>query len=422
MKKAQIYRARYLIPIAAEPIEDGALLVVDGRIAAVGRRSEVVASTAGVSIVDFGDAILLPPLVNAHTHLELTHFPLWARSSGATPCIDTFVDWIKHVIRIKRQLSADRFNLSLAAGIKESLAAGTGAVGDILSFFPARTAYAGSPLRGRIFLESLGQDSDTNRQLLNTIEEIIGRGRVGETAFGVAPHSLYTLSIEYQEEIFATARRLGKQLTIHLAESAAEVEFLGHAGGPIADKLYPFVGWSDKVPPATGRRPLEILAGRGGLQTGTLLAHGVHVTEEDVARIAAAGAAVALCSRSNARLGAGRAPVELYRRAGVLLSLGTDSRASCDSLSIWDELAFARTWFAGACSPAEWLAIATHGGAQALGLGVEMGRVAAGYGVHFQVLAPPALPSRGELEEFLCSPGRTDDVKALYLAGADVLS
>ncbi len=422
MKKAKLYLTRYLLPIGALPIEDGALLVRDGRIAAVGRKSELTAVTPGVPTVDFGDSILLPPLVNAHTHLELTHFPLWARAAGITPRLDTFVDWIKYVIRIKRQISSERFLLSLTAGIRDSLAAGTGAVGDILSYFPARAAYAGTPLRGRIFLETLGQEPETNRQVLNAIEEIIGRGRVGETAFGFAPHALYTLSPDYQQEVFAAARRLHKPLTIHLAESSAEEEFLARASGPLAEELYPFVGWSDKVPPPGGRTPLEILADRGGLHPDNLLAHGIQVTEADIARIAEAGAAVALCPRSNARLNVGRAPVEQYRRAGVPLALGTDSRASCDSLSIWDELAFARTWFAGTCTPAEWLSIATQGGAQALGLGAQMGRLAAGYGAHFQVLAPPALPPRGELEEFLCSPGRTADVKALYLAGADVLS
>ena len=84
MQKAELYTARYLLPIAAAPIEDGALLVQQGRIAAVGRREELRRLAPQAPCTDFGDAVLLPPFANAHTHLELTHFPLWAQAYGET--------------------------------------------------------------------------------------------------------------------------------------------------------------------------------------------------------------------------------------------------------------------------------------------------------------------------------------------------
>ena len=139
----------------------------------------------------------------------------------------------------------------------------------------------------------------------------------------------------------------------------------------------------------------------------TLLVHGVQVAEADVERIAASGAAVVLCPRSNVRLGVGLPPVELYRRHNVPLALGTDSLASCDSLSVWDEIAFVRERFVAILSPAEILDIATRGGARALGLEGEMGELAPGRGAHFQVIAPKGLPAASELEEFLCSSGCT---------------
>ncbi len=407
MKKPIIYCGRYLLPIAAAPIENGALLVRDGRIAAVGGAAEIKAAAPAAEIVDFGEAVLLPPLVNAHTHLELTHFPRWAQSAGISPRLDTFVDWIRYVIRVKRQVTGEGFALSITAGIKESLAAGTGAIGDILSCFSARAAYASSPLYGRIFLEILGQDSQTLDRLLVAIEEIVRRRPNGAADFGFSPHSLYTLPADHLRMVVAAAERHDKFLTIHLAESTAEREFIATSTGPIAEALYSSIGWKDKVPPPSGLSPLAFLDQCGGLRSKTLLAHGVQVTADDIARIAQAGAAVALCPRSNAQLGVGRAPVDLYRKAGVTLSLGTDSRASCDSLSIWDELAFARTWFANDLSPSEWLAVATDGGAKALGLGEAMGQLVVGAAANFQVLTPAFLPSHHELEEFLCSPGRS---------------
>jgi cytosine/adenosine deaminase-related metal-dependent hydrolase len=137
-----------------------------------------------------------------------------------------------------------------------------------------------------------------------------------------------------------------------------------------------------------------------------------------VACIAANGASVVLCPRSNAQLGVGTAPIGLYKAAGVPLALGTDSRASNDSLSLWDEIAFARSVYPE-LSPVELLAIATRGGAQALGLAQEMGELTAGSGAHLQVLTAAKLPPAAELAEWLCNAEHR--VTALWLAGIERL-
>ena len=419
MKRAKLYRARYLLPIAAAPIEDGALLVEEGRIAAVGRFASLCRFNA--EIVDFGDAVLLPPMANAHTHLELTHYPRWQSIVEETATPKSFVDWILQVIRVKRQQSTERFLPSLQEGIQISLTSGTGAVGDILSCFPARAAYVDSPMKGRVFFETLGRDPARNREILRAIGSLLDEGRAGSLVSGISPHSPYTLSAEYLEEIFDFARRRRVPVVTHLAESAEEVAFLQNASGPLAQVLYPYVGWSEMVPPPARRTPVAYLEERGGLVAGNLLVHGVQVASADLGRLARSGATVVLCPRSNARLGVGRAPVELYREQGVPLALGTDSLASCETLSLWDEVAFARNWFDNFLPPRLLLSMATRGGAAALGLDGEMGVFAVNWGAHFQVLVPPTLPTLADLEEFLCSPGRTAEVSALYLDGRDVL-
>lgn len=419
MDKPTLYRARYLLPIAADPIEDGALLAVGGRIVAVDRFAALQGAAA--EVVDFGESILLPPLVNAHTHLELTHYPRWQQEAGETGKPGSFVEWILQVIRVKRQVATRRFLPSLQEGIRAALAAGTGAVGDILSYFPARAAYADAPLQGRLYFETLGRDPLRNREMLRTIAGLLDAGTVGALEAGISPHSPYTLAAEYLEEIFDFARRRRLPLATHLAESVDEVAFLRDSAGPLQQILYPYVGWGEMIPPPAHRSPVAYLSERGGLVADNLLVHGVQVPQKDVDRIAGCGATVVLCPRSNARLGVGRAPVELYLARGVPLALGTDSLASCDSLSLWDEIAFARSWFGECLPPRQLLTMATRNGAAALGLGAEMGVLAAGRGAHFQILRPPALPARSELEEFLCAPGRTREIDALYLDGRDVL-
>ncbi|WP_305041096.1 amidohydrolase family protein [Geoalkalibacter sp.] len=416
-----LYLARYLVPISGAALEGGALAVRHGQIVDLGTIKDMTAAHPRAAVVDFGDdSVLLPPLVNAHTHLELTHFPQWAAQRGDQSTPGDFVDWILRIIRVKRAVDPDLFAVSLREGIRASLAAGTGAVGDILSWLPARSQYGNAPLYGRLYLETLGLDPANNRKLLRNLGKIAEECLAGRLRLGLAPHSSYNLSGEYLEMIFNYARRHGLPLSTHLAESSAEVQFLMDSSGPIAERLYPMVGWRDMLPPAARRRPVAYLAERGGLVPDNLLVHGVRVDAHDCEEIARAGASVVLCPRSNQCLGVGLAPLEDYLATGVNLALGTDSLASNDSLSVWDELAFARQAFAGRLAPLDLLRMATCNGARALGLGSEMGSLAPRMGAHFQVLRAGSLPTFGDLEEFLVSPGRTAEVRALYLAGREV--
>ncbi len=418
---ATLFLSRYLVPVSSAPIEDGALLVSEGRIVGVGSRRELTAASSGAAVVDFGDAILLPPLVNAHTHLELTHFPRWAQKAGQGDGPAGFVDWILHVIRVKRAVALELFEPSLAAGIEASFAAGTGAVGDILSYFPARQAYVNTALRGHLYLETLGREPSIGRKVLARIGGLLDEKRAGQLKLGIAPHSPYSVSGEYLEHIFDFARRRKVPTTLHLAESPEETSFVHDSSGPLKEQLYPFVGWESMVPPPTRRSPVAFVEACGGLVPSCLLAHGVQVDASDAGRLARAGSTLVCCPRSNARLGVGKAPVELYRQAGVPLALGTDSLASSDSLSVWDEMAFAHSWFEGRLAPSELLAMATINGARALGVAADLGELKAGLGCNFQVLTPAVLPAFNDLERFLCSPGRSAEVSALFLDSWDVL-
>jgi cytosine/adenosine deaminase-related metal-dependent hydrolase len=419
--KPTLFLARYVYPVVSPPVEDGALLVRDGRIAAVGKRTALTAACSRAAVVDFGDAVLLPPFVNAHTHLELTHFPRWAEEFGESAEPADFVDWILRVIRVKRSVDPERYRPSLEEGIRLAIKAGTGAVGDILSFFPARSAYVGAPLRGRLFLEALGRDPARGRELLRAIGRIIDEGGIGRMEPGISPHSPYTLSADFLEEIFDFARHREIAASIHFAESSEEVDFLRDSDGPIARILYPLVGWGDMVPLPYRRSPAAYLSEHGGLFPGNLLVHGVQVTDHDIERLARCGAVVVLCPRSNARLEVGKAPLRRYREAGVPLALGTDSLASCDSLSIWDELAFSRRQFAGEIEPGDLLKLATADGAAALGLEGEMGALNPGHGAHFQVLSSNGLSRLEDLSGFLCTLGSSAEIRSLYLGGRDVL-
>lgn len=420
MNRPTLFTARYLLPITATPIEDGALLVADGKIAAVGTRPVLAAEHAGAVKVDFGDAVLLPPMVNAHTHLELSSFPEWVEAVDEPTQPDSFVDWILHLVRVRREIDVTQLQTSLRTGIQASLAAGVGAVGDILTSVDLATLYQQAPLRGRVFCEVLGRDPQRVAERLASLKALLAFPPSSQLSWGISPHAPYTLAQETASQIAEFAIQNHLPIAMHLAETAEEVAFLEKAQGPIAEHLYTSAGWQLTASSHDGLRPVAWAERCDCLPLGSLVVHGVHVNEDDVNCLASRNCSVALCPRSNSAFGAARAPLALYRAAGVNLALGTDSMASAPSLSIWDELAFARSWFQGELSPAEWLEMATLGGAIALGIGQSFGSLAPAKEASFQVTSVPAGASLASLEEALCEQGEQAAVHELFIAGESV--
>ena len=416
-----LYTVRYLLPIAAPPIEDGALLVDGGRILDVGSRSELRKTSQGAKEIDFGDAVLIPPMVNAHTHLELSFFNDWLNTTGEVEAPRDFVDWILRLIRVRRNIDLSQFRDSLAWGLEESLRSGTGAIGDILTTLPGVDVYQESPLYGKVYAEVLGHDAGVVSGRLEAIESMLDRPPGKALNWGLSPHAPYTLSSSIMDQVFAFSAEQSLQSSIHLAESADETRFVSERKGAIAEKLYAAAKWDPATESVTGCSPVQALCRTGRLRRNDLLVHGIQVDDADIALIKRTGCHVALCPRSNAALDVGKAPVVDYLKADVQLSLGTDSLASAPSLSIWHELAFARSWFAGDVSPRKWLEIATLGGARALGLQGRIGQLAAGGDASFQVVGLTDLPSIDEVEEALCAAGESVVVSHLCLAARNVL-
>lgn len=421
MDRPTLYRARYLLPISHPPLENGALLAVGGRIAAVDTFRALTAARPEATVVDFGDAVLLPPMVNVHTHLELTAFADWAAETAEPQSPQNFVDWILWLVRVRRDVSAEQLRTSLVAGLRDSLAAGTGAVGDILTGLGSVTAYQSSPMLGRVFAEVLGQDLAVVDERLAVIAGLTRQPPGPSLDWGLSPHAPYTLSADAAERVFAFANRRALQCSIHLAESEAETVFLQAGSGAIAEKLYAAARWTPAIMTTPGCSPVAAFCRQGRLRRGDLVVHGVQVDAADIDLLKQVGCSVALCPRSNAALDVGKAPVAAYLDAGVPLALGTDSLASSSSLSLWDELAFAGSWFAGAVAPRSWLEMATLGGAKALGLHGRMGELLPGRDASFQVVAPPQVNGIHDLEEALCAGGTQTRVTHLYLVEQNVL-
>jgi 5-methylthioadenosine/S-adenosylhomocysteine deaminase len=372
-------RARYVCPVSSPPLDDGAVAVAGERIVAVGAFADLVARLPSARLVDLGASVLMPGAVNAHTHLQLTHM------AGAIPTDVPFAEWILTLTRARRAARPEDDVPAVAEAVAMLRACGTAAVADIATHGLAVGPLAESGLRGIVYYELIGRDPQAAPAILRYGQEQLARWRAdyGGTRlrFGLSPHSTYTVSRELLLLATEWCAGEGVPLSIHAAESPAETAFLCTGGGPIADTLY--AGLGVPLPPADppGCSPIAYLDRLGVLDARPLLAHGVQVDRDDLARLARTRAPVAHCPRSNGRLGCGRLPFAGYQAEGVRLALGTDSLASSPSLSIWEEMAYAGALHRAAGetpAPHDLLRLATLGGAAALGFDGELGSLAAG--------------------------------------------
>ncbi len=409
-----IVKARFVVPVDAPPIENGAVHFEKGVIVAVGPAAQFTASGA----VDYGDAVILPGLVNAHTHLELSLL------AGRVPPSPDFIDWLNRLIAVRtddlksstqpssESESGDYFERAVRCGIAQLVSSGVTTIGDITAVPQiSRAVLAHSPLRavsfGEVIAMGKGRDLLSTRLSATTdLEHQTDRLRVG-----VSPHAPYSVEPGTLRECGEKAREGGFPLCIHVAETAEEERFTSNREGPFAGFLSTLGLWDESIP-QSGCSPVELLAASGVLGPRTILAHANYVSDSDIHLIAASGASVAYCPRTHAAFGH---PPHRFRdmlRAGVNVCLGTDSLASNPSLSVFDELRFLRSQCHDV-APEELLVLATLRGARALGFLDVVGSLTPGKSADFVViLLTPLAPSWHDL--FSSSQGPL----AVYIRGA----
>ena len=372
-----------MLPISSAPIGDGAVAVSGSRIVGVGTRAELASGFPESPAQDFGEAVILPGLVNAHSHLELTAMRGYLeREEG------DFFAWLKKltIARLER-MTPDDLYVSAAWGAVEAARAGVTCLGDASDAASASmTALREVGLRGTVYQESFGPDPRAAQQNFEKLREKVAALRALENDLvrvGVSPHAPYTVSAPQLELIADFALASGLPVMMHAAESAAEEMFMREGRGPFAEGLARRgIEWR-----AQGVSSIQYLAAHGVLRARPLLAHCIRVDDLDIETLKEANAPLAHCPRSNAKLGHGRAPFAAFVRNGMSVGLGSDSVASNNTCDVLEEARFATllsraggdTVGAGQMMGADGaLHAATLGGAGALGLDHQTGALAAG--------------------------------------------
>lgn len=330
------FTARWVLPVTASPLVDGAVLVDEGgRIAAVGPAA-AVPLPAGGRTLDLGEAVLLPGLVNTHAHPELT---AWRGLLEDLP----FTDWIAALVGLRRAAmpTAEELAATALLGCGEALAAGVTTIAATEDSGATLAALRATGMRGIAYREVFGPDPDTATESLATLQRHIAGMQRDQTALvrvGVSPHAPYTVSDALYRATAAFARAEQLPVAVHAAESRAEMDLVTHGTGPFARQLQER---NIRTPPR-GRSVIGLLEEVGILECQPLLIHCLQVDAEDVTRIAVHGATVAHCPCANARLGHGVAPLTAWLEAGIAVGLGSDSMASNNRMDMLEEARIAQ--------------------------------------------------------------------------------
>ena len=331
------YTARWVLPVSRPPIEHGAVAVEGERIAAVGPRAEIVERFPESKVESFGEALILPGLINTHTHLELTALRGYLENEERD-----FFAWLRKLTIARLELlTPDDIRVSATWGACEAVRAGITSVDDASdSALMSIMALRDVGLRGVVYKESFGPDARLAAENFEKLKMKVQELRANETTLvraGVSPHAPYTVCGPQLEMIadFALAENL--PLMMHAAESEAEAEFLREGCGVFAEGLARrAIEWK-----APGLSTIQYLKRHGILDTRPLLAHCIRVDDDDIETLRDTGAKVAHCPKSNAKLGHGRAPLAKFFEREVVVGLGSDSVASNNTCDILEEARFA---------------------------------------------------------------------------------
>ncbi|MDR1082426.1 MAG: amidohydrolase family protein [Coriobacteriales bacterium] len=324
--------ARYILPVSRAPIENGAVLVRDGYIRDIGYATKLKTCYPDEETRDFGLAALMPGLVDAHTHLE------YSAMRGLINDVP-YAAWKLHIAEKEKLFTSEDWDDSALLGALETIRSGITTVADITSTGASRKAVQATGLRGIIYREvGTMERSEVDHVLEEAFSDVEDWRRGQDPNYlriGIAPAPLFSCHPLIFKRIGEYAAG-GTAVACHLAGSREEYEFIRYGSSPFSvHSTEQERGYGIDMPPwlATGVSPVRYILNWGLFDAPNVLAiHCVQVDDDDIDKLAEYDIAVAVCSRCNAQLAMGIAPLSRLIKAGVRVGLGTDSPAATDAI------------------------------------------------------------------------------------------
>lgn len=312
----------------ARPIDQGAIVFSKGTIITVGSADKILMRYHGHHVTRLGDAVLMPGLINVHTHLELPPLLNEIRAK-------TFSDWVLNLIQAKRNLDNATYANASIENILSLIRSGTTCVGEICTHDVSPEVLKHSGLRAVVFRELITMDP---LYLMKHLSLLLHRSSPLITC-GLSPHTPYTVSQTAFHAIKKLSLKKSFRLAMHVAESKDEAKlFQGKKSG--LRRLYQLAGW-DLADAPSASSSFEYLQRIGFLSRNLLAVHAVQIKDSDITIMKRSKVSVAHCPRSNKETGVGRMPLNKLLNAGIHVGLGTDSLASSTSVNLWDEMRYA---------------------------------------------------------------------------------
>ncbi len=375
--------------------KNGAIAITDGKISAIGTADQAKSTTAN-EIIDAQGSVIIPGLINTHCHVAMTLFRGLADDRPLNDFLTTV--WAAEAAH----LSEETVYAGAALGIGEMLLSGVTHFVDMYSrpacALKAADKMGMSMTTGPAFVGFSRPDTPTWEDKLEAAEKLISSIiHRDDVQIMIMPHSSYTLDHKQLTDLVALAEKYDLRMHTHGAEAPSEMEQVA--------KMH------------EGARPIEALARTGTLERNLLIAHAVHLNEEEIALIAQKGATISHCPLSNAKLSSGMADIAALRAAGVTVSLGTDGASSGNDLDMWKAMRHASfltkslTGNPSELTAKELLAMATIEGAKALGLEKTTGSIEIGKHADLAMLDMSALhltPNFDSYSTLAYAAGRED--------------
>ncbi|MDO8526921.1 MAG: amidohydrolase family protein [Deltaproteobacteria bacterium] len=358
MTKHMLIKAPHIITLEGPPLKDHAILIRDGFIADIAPQSEL--KTDGLSL-ELPNTILLPGLINAHCHLELSQLP------QPLPYPGSFVGWIDELTRLKLQMTPEQTEAAIKMGIQKLLEGGTTTVADHMSVGTPLELLMQSPLEAVAYIEVLGVERERANHFYKQALETAKKFKAIPT-----PHATYSLLPEIFAKVVAEASDT-LPLSIHISESADEFLLFLENRGPLAE----FLQMKGKTPPTQGETPVQYLKRLKLLPYGAMAIHANYLEDEDIATLNELEISVVHCPGSHAYFEHDRFPYGSLEDAEINVALGTDSLASNESLSMLRQMQIVSENYVE-LKPEMVLKMATLNGATALRKENEIGSLKVG--------------------------------------------
>ena len=401
-----VYTAPWIIPIRAETIQDGAIAVNNGTIIDLGPARDVVTKYSDYRKIELS-GILMPPLVNGHIHLELSHL----KDIAKPPLNAPMTEWIAELLdrRGDEPDNAGQIQEEIDLMLQRQYSCGVGLVANIgnnIEYFPRR--FPQYPEVYSIY-EVTGPTNTRTASVLKDVEEVADNQPI-------SPHALYSSSAELITALKRRARNNDQILSIHVAESPDEQTLVCKREGAFRQFLERRNSWDNAlIPDQSYNSAIEYLDKLGVLDERTLCVHCVHIRDKDIEILKRRGVQVCLCPESNAFLGVGEAPIKKILNSGILPALGTDSCASNTSVNLWSEMKLIRE-IAPDVEPLQILTMATYGGATALHRQADFGSLGPGRKGVFLEIDSGNIDgfSEKEMVDHLTSHGKPDNINWIF--------